>query len=261
MGELWFIGAGLNDERDLSRRALEILRGCTHVFAEEYTSRLSPGSFDRLGAELGRAIEVLPRTDVEGERRILAALGPTERVALLVPGDPFGATTHLALRRAAEAAGHRWGYVPNASILVAAAGFLGLMGYKFGRTVSLPFPEPGFAPSSPIDAIRRNRSIGLHTLVLLDLRPEEGRFLRAEEGLRILAERGPQEPSLGPEAPMAVVARVGSADASAWYGPRAALETVDFGPPLHAIVIPSPELHFEEEAALGRYRVGRSSSG
>jgi diphthine synthase len=257
MGELWFIGAGLGDESDLSRRALGTLRGCTHIFAEEYTSRLAPGSFDRLAAELGQAIVRVPRADVEGERRILAAIGPSNRVALIVPGDPFGATTHLALRRAAEAAGHRWGYVPNASIIVAAAGFLGLMGYKFGRTVSLPFPEPGFAPTSPIDAIGRNRSIGLHTLVLLDLRPEEDRFLRAEEGLRILAERGPTEPGLAPEAPVAVVARVGTPDARAWYGPRAVLETADFGAPLHAIVVPSPELHFEEEAALDRYRVDR----
>jgi diphthamide biosynthesis methyltransferase len=29
---------------------------------------------------------------------------------------------------------------------------------------------------------------------------------------------------------------------------------MDFGPPLHALVIPAPELHFAENEALSRYR-------
>jgi diphthine synthase len=194
---------------------------------------------------------------VESASPILEALATEARVGLLVTGDPFVATTHVALRLQAEEAGHRWRYVPNASIATAAAGFLGLQLYRFGRTVSLPFPEPGFAPRSPVEGIRSNLGQKLHTLVLLDLRPAEGRFLRAEEALRILGERDPEGHAIGPESPVAVVARMGRDDASAWYGPRRQLESAEFGAPLHALVIPSEPLHFEEEAAIRRWRSPR----
>ncbi len=170
-------------------------------------------------------------------------------------GDPFVATTHVALRLQAEAEGHAWRYLPNASVLTAAPGLLGLQSYRFGRTVSLPFPEPGFAPTSPIEGIRGNLERRLHTLVLLDLRPAEGRFLTATEGLRLLAERDPRSTATGPESPVGVVARLGTDSARAWYGPRRRLLEEEFGPPLHALVVPSEPLHFEEEAAVRRWRL------
>jgi diphthine synthase len=253
-GELLFVGLGLYDERDVSRRALEALRSCDVLFAEEYTSVLAPGSIDRLSAEIGRPIHRLDRAQLEAETVVLAALSQGHRVALLVAGDPFAATTHVALRSAAESLGHRWAYYPNASILHAAAGFLGLQPYRFGRTVSLPFPEPGFAPTSPIELAGQNRSQKLHTLVLLDLRPSEGRFLTADRALEILRERDPLGVHLPLDAELAVVARVGSPTAAAFFGPREELLRAPFGLPLHSLVVPASELHFEESAALERFR-------
>jgi diphthine synthase len=258
VAELWFIGAGLGDERDLSRRAIDVLRGCTSVFAEEYTAALAAGSLERLSRELGRPVVRLRREELEGERPVLDALDRGERVALVVPGDPFAATTHVALRAAAQARGHVWRYLPNASIATAAAGLLGLMQYRFGRIVSLPFPEPGFAPTSPVDLLRANRSIGLHTLVLLDLRPGEGRFLTPNEALGILEERDPERTAVPRGTELAVVARVGTDTAGAWYGEPERLRRIDFGPPMYALVVPAPELHNEERAAIERYRVPRS---
>ena len=252
MSVLWFVGLGLDDERGLSRHAVEVLR-TSEVFAEEYTAVAAPGSIERLGQELGRPVRHLRRAELEGEAELLGALARSPRVALVVVGDPFAATTHVALRLAAERAGHTWRYLPNASILVAAAGFLGLMQYRFGRTVSLPMPSPGFAPRSPIEQIAGNRERDLHTLVLLDLAPDEGKFLRAEEALRILRERDPSGEVLGEEARLAVAARVGREDAAGFFGTFRRLRTVDFGPPMHALVVPAPRLHFEEEAALGRF--------
>ncbi len=254
MAELWFVGLGLDDERGLSRRALDVLR-TSEVFVEEYTAVASPGALDRLARELGRPIRPLRRAELEAETPLLEALGRSARVALLVVGDPFAATTHVALRLAAERAGHTWRYLPNASILVAAAGFLGLMHYRFGRTVSLPLPSPGFSPSSPLEQIAGNRSRNLHTLVLLDLAPEEGCYLRAEVALALLREKDPDGRVLGEDAPIAVAARVGRDDAAGFFGPFRALRTVDFGPPLHTLVVVAPELHFQEEAALARFRV------
>jgi diphthine synthase len=254
MGELAFVGLGLSDERGLSELHLDALRRADRVFAEEYTAVAPPGTLERLAAALGKEVTRLDRARLESERPILEALAAHPRVALLVVGDPFAATTHVALRLAAELAGHTWRYLPNASILTAAAGYLGLIPYRFGRTVSLPFPAPGFEPRSPLDQLASNRAAGLHSLVLLDLRPDEGRFLGAREGLRLLRARDPGGAGIPSDFEVAVAARVGRDDAAGWFGPLERLLSVDFGPPLHAIVVPN-DLHFEEAAALERFRV------
>jgi len=257
VGTLYFIGLGLADERDLSERAFQELQNCRTVFAELYTSAVAPGSLERLSQRLSRPVVLLDRGQVEGECDILEALGDPARspVALLTPGDPFAATTHVALRVAAEKAGHEWVYRPNASILTAAGGFLGLMPYRFGRPASLAFPDPHFLPMSPLALIRSNRISGAHTLVLLDLKPEEGRYLRAEEALSILHERDPEGQFVPPDADVAVVARLGSPEAQAWAGSLEQLRGLQFGGPLHAVVVMASPLHFEEEEAIRRYRV------
>jgi diphthine synthase len=255
MAELWFVGLGLGDERGLSRAALEVLTGAGRVFAEEYTAVAPEGTLDRLAGEIGHPIERLDRSQLESETPILEALGAADRVALLVVGDPFAATTHVALRLAAERAGHAWHYLPGPSVLTAAAGFLGLQQYRFGRTVSVPLPEPGFEPRSPLEQIAGNRERGLHTLVLLDLRPVEGRFLTADASIRILRERDPLFVLVPRDARGAVAARVGRPDAAGFYGSLEALAARPFGAPPHALVVLAPTLHFEEEAALRRYAI------
>ncbi len=254
MGELAFVGLGLSDERGLSATAWDVLQRASVVFAEEYTAVAPAGTLDRISARLSAPAVLLHRADVEGESRILSALAAHDRVALLVPGDPFAATTHVALRLAAERAGHAWRYVPAASILTAAVGYLGLQPYRLGRTVSVPFPAPGFEPRSPLDRIRENRERNLHTLVLLDLRPDEGRFLTAGAALAVLRERDSDGSILGEETEVAVAARVGRDDVAGFFGAVRVLRSIDFGPPPHAIVVPAPELHFEEAEALARFR-------
>ena len=254
MGEIAFVGTGLADEGGLSRRALDRLRSAGRLFAEEYTATLVPGSLDRLEGMVGRPIERLDRAQVESADAILKALATEPTVAFLVAGDPFAATTHVALRVAAERAGHRWTYVPGPSIHTAAASLLGLMHYKFGRTVSIPFADPGFAPTSFLDGIMANLSIGAHSLVLLDLRPDEGRFMTANEGLRLLRERDADHRVATLDRAVAVVARVGRDDADAWFGRWGDLEAVDVGPPLHAVVVPALPFHFQEEEAIARFR-------
>ncbi len=255
MSELLFVGAGLFDELDLSRRSLAELAGCGAVFAEEYTAVLAPGSLERLSVSLGRPIRRLSRSEVEDPARVREALDHHARVGFVVPGDPFAATTHVALRIAAEERGHTWRYLPGASILTAASGLLGLQPYRFGRVVSLPIPSPGFAPTSPLEMIAANRAAGLHTLVLLDLRPEEGRFLTGPEAVRLLRERDPEGRWVPADTEIAIVARAGAPSATAAYGRQRDLAAADLGPPLHCLVVPAPTLHFEEARAIARWRV------
>jgi diphthine synthase len=252
MSELVFVGAGLGDEQDLSRRAVDLLRKCELVFVEEYTSVLVADSVGRLESELGRPLVRLDRPRFESGREVLDALAHHTRVGVLVAGDPFAATTHVALRLEAEAQGHTWVYLPGPSVFTAAPSFLGLSQYRFGRTVSIPFPTPKYRPSSPLEAVSLNRASNLHTLVLLDLDPAREAFLTPAEALAELL--GPAS-GLSPSTWVAVVARVGRPDARAWYGSIDRLRAVDVGRPLHSIVVPAPELHFLEAAALERFRV------
>jgi diphthine synthase len=261
MGELAFVGLGLGDERGVSEQARATLAASEVIFAEEYTAVAPSGTIERLAKLVGRPVRRLDRPLLESEAPILEALSSHARVALVVVGDPFAATTHVALRLAAERAGHSWSYTPNASILTAAAGFLGLMHYRFGRTVSLPFPTRNFTPTSPLEQVAANRARDLHTLVLLDLRPEEGRFLSASQALSVLRERDPHQGFLRDDDRVAVVARIGREDARAWVGPFARLRALDFGPPMHALVVLAPTLHFEEEEALRRYEVPPPGAG
>lgn len=62
--------------------------------------------------------------------------------------------------------------VPNASIL-SAIGACGLQLYNFGQTVSMVFFTDSWKPSSFYDRIKENRSLGLHTLVLVDIKVKE----------------------------------------------------------------------------------------
>lgn len=254
MGELLFVGAGLGDESDLSARALAALRRSQRTFAEEYTSRLAEGTLERLEQELGRPIERLGRAELEAEKVVLHALAAVPTVALLVAGDPFVATTHVHLRVAAETAGHTWQYLPGPSVLTAAASFLGLMHYRFGKVVSLPFVDPGFDPISPFEAVGRNRASDSHTLVLLDLRPGDGRYLGASEALARFDGRAGEAAGVDAATEFGVVARVGRTDAAAWWGSRGELRGSEFGPPLHCLVVPARELHFQEREAVARWR-------
>jgi len=249
MGELVFIGLGLHDEKGITLRGLYEARSADVVFAELYTSGLAAATLDSVERLVGKKIRTLARADVEDGRIILEAAAK-QNVALLVVGDPMAATTHVDLRLRAASAKIPSRIVHGVSILTAAAGALGLQGYKFGRTTTIPFPAAGFGPTSPLEAILDNRRAGLHSLVLLDLR-EDGSFLAPQEAiallLRMAVKIGTQE--FDPKTLACVLSRVGSPDVHAVSGPIGTLSDRDLGPPLHSLVIPG-RLHFLEKEAL-----------
>ena len=93
-------------------------------------------------------------------------------VSLLVVGDPFGATTHTDILLRARALGIPTRVVHNASIMNA-VGACGLQLYNFGQTVSLVFFTDTWRPDSFYDRVRENADLGMHTLVLLDIKVKE----------------------------------------------------------------------------------------
>jgi diphthine synthase len=248
--ELIFVGLGLNDEKGISLQGLEETRKANAAFMERYTNLLPDFSLQRFEAQAGKKITQLTRHDLEdanGEAVLSAAENGT--AVLLVPGDPFVATTHVALRLAAEKRGIKTRIVPGASAISAVIGACGLHNYKFGKTVTVPFPEN--ASETPYNVIAQNKSLGLHTLCLLDLKTDENRFLSVSEALKELlaVEDKKREGILTRETLVVGTARIGSATSIVKADLAARLLTYDFGGPPQSLIVPG-ELHFMEIEAL-----------
>jgi len=249
-GVLVFVGLGLHDESGVSMKGMQEMRGADLLFSESYTSRLSEGALDRLEKSVGKRIVRLSRTEVEDGEKILAECAQ-KSVALLVPGDPMTATTHVDLRIRAMRLGIETKIVHGASVLTAVPGILGLQSYKFGRTTTIPFPQEGYSPTSPLEVICENHSRGLHTLVLLDIHEDEDLYMSAGQGLQSLLdmESRAKKGLVSNDLLVCVVARAGADDCVARAGTLGELLHESFGPPLHAIVVPG-KLHFMEEESL-----------
>lgn len=101
----------------------------------------------------------------QGADEILAGADNVD-VALLVVGDPFGATTHTDFIIRAKEKGIAFQVVHNASIMNA-IGCCGLQLYRFGETISIPYWTDTWQPDSFYDKIKINRDCGFHTLALL----------------------------------------------------------------------------------------------
>lgn len=249
-GSLIFVGLGLHDDLGISLRGLEAVQGADVVFAEAYTSTLVAGALDRLAERAGKTLVLLDRTSVEDGKVILEAC-KSQKCVLLVAGDPMTATTHVDLRLRCVRNGIPTEIIHGSSALTAVPGVLGLQHYKFGRATTVPFPRPGYSPTSPYEVIAENLARGLHTLVLLDIDADRKAYMTANEGLRELLEmeRRVGRKALLPTTLVCVVARAGSPDCLARAGPLEKLIDEDFGAPLHTLVVPG-RLHFLEEEAL-----------
>ncbi|HIH25000.1 TPA: diphthine synthase [Candidatus Woesearchaeota archaeon] len=249
---LTLIGLGLRDGNDITLRGLDAVKRAAAVYIEGYTSLLQC-SHQTLEAQLGRDVVKLTRDDVETGIDAVLTRAKTEDIAILVVGDVFGATTHTDLYLRAAQAGVHIEVVHNASVMNA-IGIVGLELYRYGKTVSVPYWSPGFEPTSYLDGIRDNKALGLHTLCLLDIKADEGRFMSVSEGLALLlaAEERKRYGALAHDALVIGVARIGCADMIIQPGPLSDVANMDFGAPPHCIIIPG-RLHQVEEDMLAHW--------
>jgi diphthine synthase len=181
---LTLIGLGLQDEKDLSLRAIEAAKQADKVYIELYTGVWS-GSLKNLEKILRKKIFVLQRSDLEENSEKILNEAKRKKVALFVQGDPLIATTHSSLLVEARKRKIKTKVIHNASI-VSAVAETGLHIYKFGATVTIPFPEKikNQKPESVLQTIEENRKRGLHTLCLLDV--NEGRAMSVAEAAELL---------------------------------------------------------------------------
>lgn len=251
---LYFVGLGLGDARDITLQGLEIVKRAPKVFLESYTSKLGVTK-EALESFYGREILLADREVVEKNAELLLAPAKKEEVVLLVVGDPFGATTHIDLWLRARDAGVKVRVIHNASILNA-VGEVGLELYKYGKTTSIPYWEKSFQPTTPYNVLKMNKKCGLHTLCLLDIKADVGRYMTVNEGLALLQkmEERQREGIITEEMLVVGVARLGLESQKIVAGPLKEVLKVEFGAPLHSLIIPG-SLHVVEEEALETWSI------
>jgi len=248
--EIIFVGLGLNDENGISLQGLEEGKTADSVFIELYTSILPEFSKQRLETIIHRHITELNRADIEEKNaQKLIDAAKKGKTILLVPGDPLIATTHIAIRLEANKNKIPTRIIHAASIISAAIGLSGLHNYKFGKTVTIPFPDN---PSeTPYLTITQNKQLGLHTLCLLDIRAEQKQYLTINRALTMLldSEKKQKKNTITPETLAICIARAGSKNPTVKADTVPNLLVYDFGNPPHTIIFPG-KLHFIEAEAL-----------
>ncbi|KAL5531948.1 DPH5 [Sanghuangporus sanghuang] len=259
------VGLGLCDEKDITIRGLEAVKRSTRVYLEAYTSILMV-SKEKLEEFYGRPVILADREMVELQSDEILRDADKEDVSFLVVGDPFGATTHTDLLLRARALGIQTRVIHNASIMNS-VGACGLQLYNFGQAVSLVFFTETWKPDSFYDHIRENADLGMHTLVLLDIKVKEQSEENLIRGRKIYepprymsiptavsqlldVEATRKQGVLAPDSTLAIaLSRVGSQTdgeqriVCGTLRELAVQESSIFGEPLHSLVIVGKRLH------------------
>ncbi len=269
---LYLIGLGLGDERDVTVKGLEAVRSCARVFLEEYTAILGIEK-SRLESFYQKSITTADREMVESHADKILSGAAVENVAFLVVGDPFAATTHSDLYLRAVELKIPVEVIHNASIMNA-VGCTGLQLYNFGQTLSIPFFADSYRPDSFYEKLAMNLKVKFHTLCLLDIKVKEQTPENLAKGIRIYEPPRFMTVNRAIEQLMEIeeknrsgilswdsteafgVARVGQKDQRLVSGSLRELLSVDFGPPLHSLVIVG-EMHDLEREMFEFFHVNR----
>ncbi|XP_015923034.1 diphthine methyl ester synthase [Parasteatoda tepidariorum] len=266
---LYLIGLGLGDAKDITVKGLEIVKNAKRVYLEAYTSMLTVGK-EKLEEFYEKPIIIADREMVEQDSDSILSNAIEEDIAFLVVGDPFGATTHSDMILRAVQKRIPYKVVHNASIMNA-IGCCGLQLYRFGEAISIVFWTDSWKPESFYDKIKINRSNGLHTLCLLDLKIKEQsvenlikgkkiyeppRFMTAscaaQQLLEIIENRrnkGDGDIAFTENTICVGIARLGSDDQSIVAASLKRMASLDLGPPLHSLII-CGDLHPVEKEML-----------
>ncbi len=240
---LYLIGIGL-DEKDISLRALEIIKKCKLVYLDYYTS---------FGINI-RDLEILTKKKIikadrellENKSNGLIEKARKENIAVLAYGDCLSATTHISLLQECEKLKVKYEIIHGVSIFTA-IGETGLNLYNFGKIASIPFENKNV--KVPYEILKNNQSLGMHTLFLLDLNSGGEKFMTIREGIEYLLDIG-----LFKEQLIVGCARLGRRDRFIKFGTAEKLKDIDFGKPPCCFIIPE-KLHFVEEEFLEKFKI------
>ncbi|KAF5354920.1 hypothetical protein D9756_005666 [Leucocoprinus leucothites] len=276
----FIIGLGLSDEKDVTLRGLEAIKSSSRIYLEAYTSILMVQK-ERLETFYEKNIILADRDMVETQSDEILHNADKEDVSLLVVGDPFGATTHTDIILRARSLNIPVRVIHNASIMNA-VGACGLQLYNFGQTVSLVFFTESWKPDSFYDRIKENADLGMHTLVLLDIKVKEQSEENLARGRKIYepprymsiplavsqlieVEQSRQSGTLSPDSTLAIaLSRVGGGDGHERIVAGTLTELSQhpaekFGEPLHSLVIVGKRLHHLEVDYAQEFAVNKEN--
>ncbi|MHA1448584.1 MAG: diphthine synthase [Candidatus Hodarchaeales archaeon] len=250
---LFFIGSGPGSFEDLTLKGLSYLKEAGVVFVEQYTN-FSPEIVGELVTNAGieaSKIRIAQRQDLEDNSKEIIDLAAERRVAILVAGDPFMATTHVSMRINAVSRKIPVFIASNTSIFSLAASLTGLQAYKFGRTVTVPFPEN--RSRYPYEVIAKNLAAGNHSLILLDIDVTGKNFLDIGTVIGLLHEDESimKKDVLTPGTVLVACVKLGQAGQFVKHGNAQQLMKIkwkDLGAPQSLIIC--GKLHFSEKEAL-----------
>ena len=232
------IGIGLNDEKDITLKGLELVKESDYIYLENYTSTLQC-SIEKLEQLYGKKIILAEREFIE-DGSVIIDQASNSNVSILIIGDVFSATTHISLYLQALENDIQVQIINNASVLTA-IGITGLELYKFGKTTSIPFHES----KTPLEVIEKNYP--LHTLCLLDLVPKEKHFMESSEALEKLFSLGFKK-----DTKIIICTQLGSKNPTIIYTEAENIKPLNKFP--QCIIVPG-ELHFMEEDMLEKYKI------
>ena len=249
---LYFIGIGLNDEKDISIKGLELVKKTDFVYLENYTAKINC-NINYLEQLYGKKIILADRklVEIDAENTILKQ-AKTKEVAFLVVGDVFSATTHMDLFLRAKKLGIKTRIIHNASVFTA-IGVTGLQLYNFGKTISIPFLNENI--ETPYDVLAMNQKNNLHTLFLLDVKEGSNDSLSVTDAIRYLlkVEMKRNEKIFTGSTLCIGCTKLGSLDQIIRAGKAKELIQYIFKGGMHCLIVPAKKLHFMEEEALKLY--------
>ncbi len=247
---LTLVGLGLNPKKHLTIEAIDRIKDADELYMEIYTSRLMDTTIDDLEKFLEKEIILLDRKKVESD--FLLNLAEKKNIVLLVPGDPMMATTHIGLKISAFERNIPFNVVNGISIQCVIPSILGLQNYKFGRSVSIPFPDYDYYPQSVYDFISENMNLGLHTIAFLDLKESVEMTANMAMDILLKMEQIYKKNVISQDTIVAVISSAGSSLQRAKAGKIKDLMDKDLGPTPHILIIPG-NLHYMEREALEKF--------
>jgi len=177
----YIIGIGLNHNQ-ITKEAIDAISLCKEIYIDDYTNIFSESTLQELEKIINKKIIPLKRNELETKQDFIK-----ENSALLVIGNPFSATTHFTLLKDAKEKEIETKVIPGISIF-SYKGYAGLYEYKFGKTISIVYPEVNFKPTSFYNTLLENINVGAHTMCLLDIKTNQNRLMSISEACFILEE-------------------------------------------------------------------------
>jgi diphthine synthase len=255
-GEIFFVGLGLM-EKHITAEAAEALRAADEIYVEGYTSFYYPDVYTSL-KNLGipeEKIKNVSRRDLEDNsgEELLRHASMGNKVALATVGDPFIATTHLALRLRFERYGCRVRYMPSVNIFSYSISKTGLFSYKFGESATVVYPRDGILSTYPYLVLEENLKRGLHTFFFLDIDEKFGP-LNAAEAVKLLLriESEERRGAFTEGTDVIIVERASWPDERIILTSAGKAKEKRLNPP-HSLIVPG-KLHFMEKESIEVFR-------